>query len=364
MRESTSTSTSAPGSFLDHARTVLSNWAIVDAQVVPVPVGLINRTFQVTRPGGVPQILQCVNPIFSPDVHDNIEAVTRHIATRGRLKTPELIRTQAGELYATNDGEIWRLMTYIDGVTYERVPSIETAEEAGLLLGKFHCALADLEHTFLGARVGVHDTQRHLRSVERALEEHCEHPRYDEVEPIARDILTLSRALSPLPDLAPRAVHGDPKISNLIFDRTTGAGISMIDLDTLSRMALPLELGDALRSWCNPSGEDHAEVEFSLPLFGAAVSGYARAALSGVLEAERSSIVVGTETIIIELAARFIADALNENYFGWDPSRFKSRGEHNQVRALGQLSLARSLFREHARAEETVLRAFDTENRA
>jgi hypothetical protein len=42
-------------------------------------------------------------------------------------------------------------------------------------------------------------------------------------------------------------------------------------------------------------------------------------------------------TIMIELAARFCADALNESYFAWDPVRFPSRSEHNRVRAEGQL---------------------------
>ena len=50
----------------------------------------------------------------------------------------------------------------------------------------------------------------------------------------------------------------------------------MIDLDTLTHMPLPLEMGDAFRSWCNPRGEDHSRAEFRLDLFGAAIRGYAR----------------------------------------------------------------------------------------
>jgi hypothetical protein len=49
------------------------------------------------------------------------------------------------------------------------------------------------------------------------------------------------------------------------------------------------------------------------------------------------------------LAARFAADALDESYFAWDPQRFASRGEHNRVRAAGQLSFYRQA--EDARPE-------------
>jgi hypothetical protein len=45
------------------------------------------------------------------------------------------------------------------------------------------------------------------------------------------------------------------------------------------------------------------------------------------------------EVISLELAARFLADALQESYFGWNRERFSSAGEHNLVRARGQWSL-------------------------
>ena len=68
-------------------------------------------------------------------------------------------------------------------------------------------------------------------------------------------------------------------------------------------------------------------------LFRAAVQGYAAAAPAGIGDAEWRAIVPATATILVELAARFCADALNERYFGWDPRRFGSRSEHNEVRA-------------------------------
>jgi hypothetical protein len=61
---------------------------------------------------------------------------------------------------------------------------------------------------------------------------------------------------------------------------------------------------------------------------------------------ELASVVVGLETVCVELAARFCVDVFEDRYFGWDPARFTSRRAHNLVRAHGQLALARSV-REH-----------------
>ena len=62
------------------------------------------------------------------------------------------------------------------------------------------------------------------------------------------------------------------------------------------------------------------------------------------LDAEtRRALVLGVEWVSLELAARFAADALLESYFGWDARRFPGRGEHNLVRAQGQLSLHTAL---------------------
>jgi hypothetical protein len=121
---------------------------------------------------------------------------------------------------------------------------------------------------------------------------------------------------------------------------------------------LPLELGDAMRSWCNPAGEDGHTGQFAAELFAAALSGYAEAAAGWITAAEIRAIAPATQTIILELAARFCADALNESYFGWDATKFPTRGQHNEQRAAGQLTLARSFATQRDALTRQVLRAF------
>jgi len=100
-------------------------------------------------------------------------------------------------------------------------------------------------------------------------------------------------------------------------------GICLVDLDTLGLGTMAFELGDAMRSWCNPHGEDAGSVTFDLPIFAAAIRGFRAVADELVSADERTSIVVGLETVCVELAARFAVDVFRDEYFGWDPARFR-----------------------------------------
>jgi Ser/Thr protein kinase RdoA (MazF antagonist) len=217
------------------------------------------------------------------------------------------------------------------------------AGSAGGMLARFHTALLDLSHDFHNVRPGVHDTARHLARLRDALRNRTGHPRFRRVEPLGQRILDAAGSLPDLPAPAQRIVHGDPKINNFLFEPGTDRVLCLVDFDTLSRMALPLELGDAFRSWCNPGGEDTAAARFSGEMMLAGARGYAEHAAPWVTDAEIRGIAPATLTICVELAARFCADALNEDFFGWDPRRFPSHSEHSEVRAAGQLALSDSL---------------------
>lgn len=325
------------------------------ARVTPVTTGLINLTFRVDVESGS-YALQRLSPIFGREVHRDIEAVTRHLAAKG-CPTPRLVRTDVGDLdYLDEDTKVWRLLTWVEGICHTAVTSEDVAREAGALLGRFHTALFDFNTPLAHVRLGVHDTPRHLEGLRQALTTGGKNAP-DAAVPLAEEILRAAETIPPLPNSPLRLVHGDPKVSNLLFTRE-GRGWAMIDLDTVARMALPLELGDAFRSWCNRSGEDTPAPRFDVDLFEAAVSGYAREASASLNALERSALVTGTRTIMVELAARFARDIFEDQYFGWDATRFPSRREHNRVRAQGQLALARDLERRHAEAERVVEKAF------
>jgi Ser/Thr protein kinase RdoA (MazF antagonist) len=320
-----------------------------DIELEAVSGGLINATYAVRVAGRPVAVLQRLHPVFGGAVNLDLEAVTAHLAGKG-LVTPRLLRTRAGDAWIEHAGRAWRALTWIDGVTVHRVPDPSWAEAGGELAGRFHAAVADLEHAYAFARAGVHDTAAHLARL-RALVEAGGDPEHLE---LGAGVLDAARGLPELPSAPLRHCHGDLKLSNLLFEAgPPPRGICLIDLDTLGRSTLAFELGDAMRSWCNPHGEDAGGVTFDLAIFEAAMRGFRRVAGAQVSPDEQRAIVAGLETVCIELAARFAVDVIRDEYFGWDAARFPSRRAHNLVRARGQLALGLAV--RAARAEALAI---------
>jgi Ser/Thr protein kinase RdoA (MazF antagonist) len=322
-----------------------------DARVTRIGSGLINRSYLIARGGGdgaTRAVLQAVNPIFPPEIHGNIAAVTERLAAAG-LTTPRLLPTRDGQpCLAAAGGGVWRMLSHVGGVSFDVVGGAAQARAAGELVGRFHAAVEGMDHAFVGMRAGVHDTPRHLTRLEEAVATHGAHRLLTLVRPVADAIHAGAAALPPLPALPPRICHGDLKFNNIMFagrDAPDDArAICLIDLDTVGPLPLAYELGDAWRSWCNRAGEDEPQAALDLEIMRASLDGYLPALGRDLTAGERRALLLGVEWVSLELAARFAADALSESYFGWDPSRFAGRGEHNLVRARGQWSLHQALI--------------------
>ena len=336
---------------------VLARWPLfTGASVRPFGTGLINRTFLVEAPTER-FVLQQLHPVFAGIVNEDIDAVTAHLSSRG-LTTPRPVRTEDGALWADDaEGRPWRALTFVSGTSSDTVASPAHAAEAGRLVATFHAAVDDLAYGYRHVRPSVHDTARHLSVLERAIDEHQSHRLFERVAPVAGALLANARALPDFGAMPLRHVHGDLKISNLLFDEA-GRGLCLVDLDTLGRMPWAHEMGDALRSWCNPAGEEVTDARIDTALFEGAVRGYAAGA-THVTSDERTQLVAGMSAISLELSARFLADALNERYFGWNVAKYASRGDHNLARAVGQWSLHRSVEEARPELERIAREAFE-----
>lgn len=332
--------------------SVLSQYGMTNASIESIGTGLINQTWLVTNKDQK-FILQQVNSMFDEKIHEDIDNVISYLSDCG-IELPRLIRNQDRSLYCRQGEKVWRLYQYIDGMTFDIVEKDEIAFEAGLTLGNFHRVLNTMDYQFSNTRPGVHDTQRHLKNLEDALNNRHDHSRYNDIKPLGIEILEQADNLLTLPASSRRKVHGDPKINNFMFNKDSEKGICILDYDTLSDMQITLELGDAMRSWCNPCGEDEPDSCFLLEHYQAGMEGYRQSSDGLLSQSEWEGILPATLTIYIELSARFCADALNENYFAWNDKRYSSHSEHSQIRAMGQLNAGKSLLSQYNNASKVL----------
>jgi Ser/Thr protein kinase RdoA (MazF antagonist) len=331
--------------------TILAHWRIKTEVKTSPENGLLNDTFVVGSP---PEgILQRVNPIFGPDVHLDIEAITAHLASKG-IATPRLVRTSSGKLCVPTADGAWRLLSFVPGTTIHTISNPSQAESAAKIVGQFHRATEDLDHRFHFVRPGAHDTHKHMATLAEALHESSGHALEGPSTAIGTEVLSCWDTWDGECDLPLRISHGDLKISNVRFAADRRTALCLLDLDTLSHQSIAVEMGDAWRSWCNPAGEDKPdEARFDLSIFQASAGSWLThgPALS---PDERANLVAGVERISLELAARFCADSIRQTYFKEDKRRFPEPGTHNLQRAKGQLALARSVRSQRLSAEDFV----------
>ncbi len=320
---------------------------------LPVAGSLVNRTWAVGRPPAF--ALQLLAAQFGDPENARIEAVGQRLAEAG-IAAPRLVRSDAGALsLAGPKGRRWRLLRWMPGRIHPTVPSPAHAKSAARLVARFHDALRDAPEGKALPESDFHDTERRMAMLAVALDRAAGQPGEARIRSLGDSILAAWRALAPIDPLPPRPGHGDLKISNLVFDPDRPEAVGLIDFDTLARYPLDVELGDAFRSWCNPASEDTVRPRLEIAIFEATVAGYLGEcrAIDG---AEKAGLVPGFQRIALELAARFLTDAVDDVYFAWNPAVAPSRVAHNLIRTQGQTALAAEVARRRGELEAIVAR--------
>ena len=316
--------------------------------LVPFGNGNINDTFLAVYRNTFTEtqvVLQRVNKSVFPQpeaIMANMHAITLHChekleadAATGRddrvWQMPRIIKTKQGEDFTLDEkGDVWRVITRIlSAHAFESAQSPEHALECGAALGHFHYLVSDMDPaSIIDPLPGFHITSGYLA-------------RYDETldDPLARDILETSMEAKRLAryieerrdfavsleraeargELKKRMFHGDPKVNNIMIDDFTGKGTAMIDLDTVSPGLVQIDVGDAVRSICNPAGEDElnlGNVSFDETLFQAFMKGYMGEAGAFMDDADRAWLYDAIRLLPFELGLRFFQDYLaGDRYF-------------------------------------------------
>lgn len=310
--------------------------------------GLMHGTWLIDADAGRFVLQRLHHKLATPEILGDYVAVTEHLARKG-VPAPQLVRTLEGALVAAHEDRLWRLATFVPGETRDLVQSPSQAEEGARVLAAFHRAMADIDYTFRSQHP-LHDTEGHLRRLREAA---ARPELVDHLAGIRDEVAEVDAQLGALmlpPDLPRRVVHGDPKISNVLFDGDRA--VAMLDLDTCARHSVLVDLGDAVRSWCRDGGEDERQ-RFHLDRFEAILRGYA-AAGPPIDAAERAHLGRAGRMITLELASRFLRDALEDEYFAWDAARYPDRRTHNRARGRAMLYLAQDMASQQAEVDALV----------
>lgn len=323
--------------------------------------GNVNDTYLVTcAPGAAfPSfVLQRLSAAVFPapeHIMHNLRTLTGHVTRRladnsfGAWRIPAIVPTRSGaDFHRDAAGGFWRALTFLaETECFETIPDLDRAVEAGRALGTFHSLVSDLPaHLLHDPLPGFHVTPGYLDHYDEVAA--CP-ARRDDAEPACscrRFIEERRRVCRVLEDareygeLRIMVIHGDPKPGNILFARGSRRAISIIDLDTCKPGLLHYDIGDCLRSCCNPAGEEAPpeEVRFDLSRCRALLQGYLPRVASFFSPADLRYIFAATRLIAFELGLRFFTDHLaGDRYF---KTRFAG---HNLRRAVNQFALCRDI---------------------
>ena len=139
-----------------------------------------------------------------------------------------------------------------------------------------------------------------------------------------------------------------------MIDEASGQAIGLIDLDTVKPGLVHYDIGDCLRSCCNPAGEETLtldDVEFDMNLCEAILKGYLSVAGGFLNDWDLHYLPHCIRLIPLELGLRFLTDHLEGDvYFRCD------RPGHNLQRALVQFRLTEAVERQFSALEDLVKR--------
>ena len=342
--------------------------------------GFINDTFVVTFADSTRHsrvVLQRVNQnVFArpQDVMNNLRIISSHCLARlddeadgakHHWKVAQIIKTKAGnDFHVDEGGRVWRCLTYIDDAcAYNQVQGLDHAEECGLTLGHFLRLVSDLDPDRLTKTIpGYHEPSAYLQ-VYDAVVDHLSADRPDRLDDpeVGRLMSFVSKRREKLceldhamerGELKRRVAHGDPRINNILISNETGKGVAMIDLDTCAPGLIQMDIGDAARSICNPSGEDYEslkDVRFEVDVFRAFMRGFWSEASAFLTETDARYIYQAVWTLPVELGLRFLTDHLNGNVY------FKvQNANQNLRRAIGQFHLCEQMERNEPLIREVL----------
>ena len=334
-----------------------------------VESGCINKTYIVEHLHNGRKskfVLQSLSKIFKSHkiVNKNHKLVTDHMYKKindkdfnlqfSKWEVPDLIKCKSNNMFVFPfESYFWRAMVYInDTLSFDFLEDEMMAYQAGLGLAKFHIICSDIDASILENSISnFHNTNYYIEQYFISLKEfdfeklndfennrvhsliNCLSKHFGYVESLYESLINSN--------IDQNVIHGDPKISNFLFDIDYKHVVALIDLDTVSAGYKLTDLADCIRSICYSSGKNPYKkdnIYFDTNYCMYFLKGY----LSKININNESSFRYLQEfiyLIIFELSIRFLTDFLQSNKY------FKIKYEtHNLFRAEGQYRLLSSFL--------------------
>ena len=285
----------------------------------------------------------------------NFQGVTEYLSDQIRRaggdvsrETLSLVHTKDDKpYYIDSEGEMWRMTPFIEETVCYQKATPAQFEASAEAFGKFQALLKDYPADTLYETIAkFHDTEDRYAKFEAALAADkvgraaTAKEEIDFIRSRKADCSVVCQALRE-GKLPLRVTHNDTKLNNVLFDKRTGEGICVVDLDTTMPGLSINDFGDSIRFGANHSAEDEpdlSKVNFDIELFEAYTRGFLRGAGGGLTEAELEYLSWGARLMTLECGMRFLTDYLDgDNYF------HTTFPEHNLIRCRTQFKLVRDM---------------------
>jgi Ser/Thr protein kinase RdoA (MazF antagonist) len=329
--------------------------------IIPFGQGLINHTWKIITSDNN-YILQKINhAVFNKpeDIAFNINLIAEYLQKNepGYLFVSPVRTLHGQSLVCKKDDGYYRLFPFVNG-SHSKVVA-ETpgqAYEAAKQFGKFTKLLKGLDVTQLKTTIpSFHDLGLRYSQFLHSLE-NGNQKRITACTDLIRQLKNWSfineqfEEIKKNSEFRLRVTHHDTKISNVLFDEND-KGLCVIDLDTVMPGYFISDVGDMMRTYLSPAGEEETDlnkIEVRNNFYEAIAKGYLSEMQNELTETEKRDFFYSGLFMIYMQAIRFFTDYINDDvYYG------AKYPEHNLYRAKNQMVLLQCLLE-----KETILTGY------
>lgn len=312
--------------------------------------GLIHKTYKVTANNQSAILQQVNNHVFQHPEHvvENYAVIHQHLKNNSSVIIPAPLKTINKESFWKDaEGSYWRAFEYIDNTYTEMLPA--TAEKiysAAQCYAAFVQALKSLPlHQLVPTITDFHNLEFRYRQLEQAVigatPERLNTSKIllSKIEQ-RKNLLQFYNCLKANKNFVLRAMHHDCKLSNILFDKTSGKALCPIDLDTTMPGYFFSDVGDMIRSMISTADENASAEAVSVnpEIYEAILSGYRDGIGNDFTATELQYLQDAGKIMLYMQAIRFLTDYLSDDVY------YKiNYPEQNFNRALNQLTLLERL---------------------